>query len=484
MSGKDSSITKVLNIKAFNAIRWCTPSIDPDLDKVREPYLSDISISYQSLGIPSVPSGIFKNAYQKAAKAYGADHTLFSVNGSTGSNFMVLRALSRQIPYLKVLTMRNIHKSVLFACEDYDINLMFLPPSIDQELQIFLPNSLEEIMEGIKKVKPDVLLITNPTYEGITLDVKGLIKQIRKNYPDLIVYIEEAWGSHLHFSEKLPISAMDAGADICIQSTHKQGGALQQSGMIHWKNGRVNKSILLDSYDNLSTSSPSFILLASLDAARSMMEKSGSKKIDHLLNMTSQLASGLKAIPGLHVVETNELRSRDYSVFGRDETKIIVEVSYTGFTGYEIAKILEDEFNIIVEKYDMKTLLFLTPFQATIKDIEITIATLRKILKSKKHSRKEIDDFTPKIPRNIIKRRELSEIAKLRLDQVEKISLNKALGRISAEDITIYPPGIPITVKGEEFTQETLEYYKNCREYENCTILAQDQSLETVTVVK
>ncbi|MBI2330493.1 hypothetical protein HYU94_03805 [Candidatus Daviesbacteria bacterium] len=477
-------IAHVLNDVTPHIIRWCTPSIDPGSKKVLAPYLSDISVSYQSLGIPSIPSGIFAKAHAKAAKAYGSDRTLFSVNGSTGSNFVVLRALSRQIPFIKVLAMRNIHKSVLFASEDYSINLMFLPPKIDQELQLFLPNTVGEIVDCVKKASPDVLLLTNPSYEGLTLNLKKLIKILRKKFPNLIIFVEEAWGSHLHFSDKLPISAMSAGADICIQSTHKQGGALQQAAMIHWKNARINSDVLIDSYKSITTSSPSFLLLASLDSARHLMEKYGKSKINKLLYIAAQLEKGLNTVPGFNVVALAELKNKHISVFDQDKTKIIVNISGTGMTGYQIAKILEEEFMIIVEKSSESSLLFLVPLQAQIKNVRETIKALKIIVKRYRKNHQNISRLSLMIPQNIIKMREISEIVKLRLDQIEKIHLEKAVGRIAAENISIYPPGIPITIKGEEFTQETIDYYLRCRDHNNCTILAQDQSLKTVAVVK
>lgn len=477
-------ITHVLNDVTPHVIRWCTPSIDNSSKKVLEPYLSDISVSYQSLGIPSIPSGIFAKAHAKAAKAYGSDYTLFSVNGSTGSNFVVLRALSRQIPFIKVLAMRNIHKSVLFACEDYSINLMFLPPNIDQELQLFLPNTIREILDGVKKANPDVLLLTNPSYEGLTLNLRKLIKILRKKFPNLIIFVEEAWGSHLHFSDKLPVSAMSAGADICIQSTHKQGGALQQGGMIHWKGSRINSNVLIDSYKSITTSSPSFLLLASLDSARHTMEKYGKSKINKLLYIAAQLEKGLNTVPGFKLVQLAELKNKHVSVFDQDKTKIIVNVSETGMTGYQIAEILEEEFMIVVEKSSESSLLFLVPLQAQIINVRETIKALMIIVKRYRKNHRNVPRLSLMIPQKINKMREISEIVKLRLDQIERLPLEKAAGRIAAESITIYPPGIPITIKGEEFTAETIEYYLRCRGHHNCTILAQDQSLKTVAVVK
>jgi len=476
-------ITHTLNNHARETVRWCTPSLDNASARVINPYESDVSVSYQLLGFPSEPSGIFKKAYDSAAKAYGADHTLFSVNGSTGSNFIVLRALSKQIPNLRILAQRNVHKSVVAACEDYSINLMFIPPRIDRELQIFLPNTISEILNAIKRTTPQVLLITNPTYEGIVLDLKELVKRIRKEYPNLIIFIEEAWGAHLHFSKKLPVSAMEAGADICIQSTHKQGGALQQAGMIHWKNGKINSEILRDSYRILSTSSPSYILLASLDAAREMMMQRGNQVINHLLDIAQKLNYEINLLPNFKVITTSELKERNSSVFDRDESKIIVDITNTGFSGYQIAQLLEDN-QIIVEAYNQYSLLLLVPFRSTEKDVERTIAVLKTIKSASDKKIKRQPKLLLKILKDIPKILELRDVAKLLANQIERVTLDQAQGRTSAENITPYPPGIPTTIKGEEFTDKIIHYYISLSKHPNSHIIASDKSLKTVLVVK
>jgi lysine decarboxylase len=478
-----SELTHILNHKTPNAIRWCTPSIDLNSHQVKNPYLSDTSISYQSLGYPSEPSGIFKEIYDQAAKAYNADHTLFSVNGSTGSNFIVLRSLSKQIPNLRILAQRNIHKSVISACEDYGINLMFLPITVDEEVQIFLPNTEDEIIKGIKKTKPQVLLLTNPTYEGMTIDLKTLIPHIKNKFPEIIIFIEEAWGAHLHFSKKLPISAMDAGADICVQSTHKQGGALQQGGMIHWKDGKINSELLMNSYQSLLTTSPSFLLLASLDAARVMMENQGEEKIDHLLSIAKRLEEELDGIDGLDVLTTAKLKKRDPSMYARDESKVIINVGASGYSGFDFAKQLENKYKIIVEEYNMNTILLLVPFRATHKDVDKTVAAFKEIMHTY-HAEKKLAQFNLKIPMNIPKVLELRDVTNLLWNQIELVSLDRAEGRIAAEYITPFPPGIPLTIKGEELTHEIVEYYKGLKIYPNAHVSAQDKSLETVWVVK
>jgi arginine decarboxylase len=478
-----SHLTHALNNMEPKTIRWCTPSIDSTFTQVKNPYASDISISHESLGYPSDPSGIFKKIYDHAAKAYGADHTLFSVNGTTGSNFMVLRALSKQIPNLRILSERNVHRSIVAASEDYGINLIFLKPNIDQEHQLFLPNTEEEIYEGIAKTKPQVLLLINPTYEGMSLNLKKIISTIRKKYPELIIFVDEAWGAHLHFSNKLPTSAMEAGADICVQSTHKQGGSLQQSGMIHWKDGRINENLLLDSYRSLGTSSPSYILLASLDAARAMMERKGKKKLAHMFTIAKRLSEEISGIDGFEVVSTEKLKQNNTSVYERDETKVIVDVAKAGFNGYEVAKILERKYHIVVEEYNMRSILFLIPFRATLGDVQATAMAINEIANMPREE-KIAAQFDILIPTDIPRILELSDVTKLLLNQIESVPLTKAVGRIAAEYITPFPPGIPITIKGEEFTKEIVEYYLKLKTYPNVHIAARDKSMETVWVVK
>lgn len=478
-----SHLTYALNHVTHKAIRWCTPSIDLTFAQVKNPYASDTSTSFESLGYPSEPSGVFKTIYEHAARVYGADHTLFSVNGTTGSNFMVLRALSKQIPNLRILSARNVHRSIVAACEDYGINLVFLEPNIDQEHQLFLPNTKSQIYDGVEKTKPQVLLLISPTYEGLCLDLKDIIETLHETHPQLIVFVDEAWGAHLHFSDKLPISAMEAGADICVQSTHKRGGSLQQSGMIHWRDGRVNKDLLVESYRSLGTSSPSYVLLASLDAARETMERNGREKIDHLLLIAKLLADGIGRINGFKVVTTDYLIKRFSSVTERDETNVIVDVTGAGFNGYEVANILGRKYQIVVEAHNIKTLLFSVPFRATQRDVLTTVAALREIAQKTKRSGRT-GGLNFQIPTDVPKILESNDVARLLWNQIERVRLDDAIGRIAAEFITPFPPGIPLTLKGEELTTEIVSYYRNLKTHPNVHIAARDKSMEFIWVVK
>jgi arginine decarboxylase len=476
------NITDILNYQTKKTIRWCTPSIIPSAAKILDFYSSDISISYHMLGYPTDPSGVFKKAYQKAAKAYGADHSLFSVNGSSGSNFVVFRTLSKQIPNAKILAQRNIHQSALAACEDYLLNLDFIPARVDDKLNIFVPNTVDEIIYHILLYEPDVLFLTNPTYEGFVLDLEQLVSRVRKIDPKIIIFVDEAWGAHLHFSNKLPMSAMSSGVDICVQSTHKQGGALQQTSMIHLKRGRINEQLLLTSYRHLMTTSPSFTLLASLDAAREAMEKHGVKLINRSIEIADYLSQGISLIPNLNVVSLDSIQYKNNSIAGKDYTKVIIDVSETGISGYEITHELESSYGIITEMNNVNMILLLVPFQATFHDAQITVEAFTSIIHHKNKDKHSL--IFPKIPSDAQKLMSLSEFTSLNNDRIELIPLDEAKGRIAAESIVPYPPGIPITVKGDEFTDEIVNFYTKFRNQNYLKVNAYDGKLKNVLVVK
>ena len=213
--------------KLHKLTKWCTPASNNRVIRAWSVYKNDMSLSYRSIGNPNTNSGAFGRAAVLASRAYKSDATLFSVNGTTSSNFVVLKALKLQNKHIRILAQRNVHKSIIDACRDYQIDISFLPVTYSRTTGYFLPNQNKEIIAAIKKHKPHVLLLTNPTYEGYCCDIKKLITSIRATNSRIIIFIDEAWGAHLCFSDSLPDSAMEAGADICVQSTHKMDMSLQ-----------------------------------------------------------------------------------------------------------------------------------------------------------------------------------------------------------------------------------------------------------------
>lgn len=475
----DLPLLSVFNNGIDNTItRWCTPSIHPSVPRVRGIYENDISISYHSLGNPSMDSGIFHQAHVLAAKAYRAQHTLFSVNGSTGSNFMILRALKNQLGSMKLLAQRNVHKSISVATEDYQIDVEYLDPHYEDALQIFTPNTIEEILEGLERSQANVLLITNPTYEGLSMDLANLVTAVRAFDPNIIIYIDEAWGAHFPFSDRMPTCAMTAGADICVQSTHKQGSGLQQTSMIHWNDGRIDVTWLKDSYKSLMTTSPSFHLLAALDGTRYFMEKEGDEAIGKLVDLAAifrERVNTSRILRGrVMAIQPEDLRQNYCDQ--TDATKILVHLH--NFSGMELAKRLETTYKIIVEKYEANNILFIVTFQNTKADVERTISAIEK----------EIELMTaeslhfPKFPDRIEKR--ISSYKAKTLPK-ESVLIETAVGRVVAEDVVPYPPGIPLLVKGEVIHQEHVTYLEQLRKTKDLlTVIINDETVRSINVIK
>lgn len=476
----DCPLLTVYNSNSDSRVSWCTPSISLRVPRVRGIYENDISVSYHKLGNLALNSGIFKKAHKLASRAYKSDYSLFVVNGSTGSNFIILRALKKQFgSSLKILAQRNVHKSFCVACEDYKIAVSYLKPEYDNHLQIFLPNKVTDILEEIKKQQPDVLFITNPTYEGFSLDLKELIKKARNIKSNIIIYVDEAWGGHFVFSSKLPESAMEAGADICVQSTHKQASSLQQTSMIHCKNGAIDNKLLLESFKDLTTTSPSYHLLASLDASRYFMENNGSEEIDRLISLAEYFQKELNLIPGVKVWTPKEIITKFKDNVNKiDRTKLIIHLD--GISGIGLSHILEKKYNVVVEKYDARNIFLIMTLRNHKPEVIKTVTAIKEILENK-NKKIKIADFPsfPKVIKTIVPSYEIWNM------KHAFVHLKDAVGKVVAEDIVPYPPGIPLLIKGEEFKQEHLEYLNALRSLKNkVTVLMKDQKLSRIRVLK
>ena len=482
-------LIQAMNELVPNYISWCTPSIPDDITQVRGVYKDDISVSFHALGSFLGNTGFFKKAHELAAAAFGADHTIFSVNGTTGSNFVTLYTLAYSVKHSpKILSTRNIHKSVLHACEVFNVDIDYLPTNYDDHWHIYQPPYLNQIKDALSRSETtyDAVLLTNPTYGGLTCRLKEAVEFIHDYSPTTWVYIDEAWGSHLHFTENLPYSSMEAGADISVQSTHKQGGSLQQSGMIHIKGPRVDKKILQRCHQNLTTTSPSYHLLASLDAARWYLENKGKKRLDEMIALANEFRDRINALPGLSTFGREYCNDLDCAL-DMDLTKVQMRTVEGGFTGYEVDKYLEDEMNIITEKSDAYTLMFITTFEIKRKDMLATVSALSELVHSNKYKSssniKELARSDIPFPDVIEKAIPFPDtIDAIRQHKIKTVPFSELEGEISAENITLYPPGVPIIVAGERFSKKILEYLDKSKKGLT-EIIAHDPDLNFVDVI-
>jgi lysine decarboxylase len=482
-------IVDLLNDDVPHMIAWCTPSILRSQRQVMNIYASGMSISYEERGNPEEPpwseaSGIFGEAYRLAAQAYwgeayqeGQHHCLFSVNGSSGSNFMMMKALRLHFgPDLHILAQRNVHKSVIDACEDYRVQLKFLEPNYHPDYQIFMPNAIADFVAAVQ-ADPQirVVLISNPTYDGFSLDLPRLIAALRAIRP-LVIYVDEAWGSNFYFDpQHQPPTALASGADIAVISTHKQGGSLQQTGIILWRDTpwMPSRETIFYAYRSLLTTSPSWHLLASIDASRAYMQAHGTYALRHSLDVAKHLKQGLAQ--GFPLIEAPAIQAAGSpDVSGMDKTKILVHTQAAKVSGQELKTRLERE-HIIIEKSELNTILLLVPFQRNMTDADITLEAVRSIVA-------DLQDHLP-APLHPMPTQFERVKAAYEVGLAELVPLEAAIGRVSAENITPYPPGVCMIVRGERVHAEHIAFIRHLKAC-GSTVLMFDNQHQQILVEK
>jgi arginine decarboxylase len=481
-----SPIVRVLNQDVGRYHRWCTPSILEDQERVEDFYASDVSISAGFFGTLVDHTGVFGEAERFAAAAQGADRTMFSVHGSSGSNWVVLRALALERQDAQVLVARSIHHSIINALKAYGLDFRFLPTPYEPRFEALLPPSVEQVAEGLRRV-PDALavLYTSPTYEGLCADTRGIADCVHAMSDSAMLIVDEAWGGHLHFHPDLPESAMAAGADVCVQSSHKLAGGLQQTGLLHWRHGRVDSELMEEAYREYVTTSPSYHLLASADAAVRTLAAEGEEALGRAIRRTEALKAGLRAsLPDLDWMDDPAwLASVRAHAPAWDLVKTTVGLSRYAVSGYEVARALVDR-GIVIEKAGVQTITLIATFQLADSAVDETVAALVEILSGcvlAEGARQTMaaNPFAAIDDRPVMHpywaRRYAKSIG-------HELPLREAIGKVAAEEIEVYPPGIPVILEGFRVSADAVEYLLEARD-KGGSIVARDTSLRTLRVL-
>ena len=407
------------------------------------------------------PRSCIKEAQRLAAELWHADETIFFVNGTTSAiQAMILGTLKAGD---LIFIPRNAHRSVISGLILSGAVPIFLPVEFDAEFKLPLNVKVSTIGRAIKKYpQARAILLVSPNYYGVAADLVKISELAHK--AGMILLIDEAHGAHLQFSNELPLSAMDSGADLAAQSTHKLLGALTQCSMLMFRKKFAERVKIAASL--LQTTSPNQILLASLDIARLQMELEGCEKVSRAVELSKKLRAEIKLIDGLRTFDAAEN-------FALDTTKVTVNVENLGLSGYEAEKILREELKVQCELSDAANLLFLI----TYADDERTIFGLVEALKGLP---RRTGKFLP--PPIISKEIIMAEMSARETfyGRVEVLELEKSVGRICAEEVTIYPPGIPLLMPGEKISAEVVEMIKK---YVGKVFGAADKTLSTLKVV-
>ncbi|MEW6684637.1 MAG: aminotransferase class I/II-fold pyridoxal phosphate-dependent enzyme [Candidatus Edwardsbacteria bacterium] len=394
------------------------------------------------------PIGAIREAQELAAQAYGADKSYFLINGSTGGNLAML--LGVLFPGDKVIVPRNAHKSVLAGLILTGAIPIYVSPGIDEE-RGFVKNVTAETIEKVLKEHPDIrgVFISSPTYQGISADLLGIVKFMHQYHK--IVMVDQAHGPHFHFHPDLPISAMDAEADICVESTHKIISGLTQSAMLHIKGERIDLRDLENILLIIQSTSPSYLLMISLDLARRQMATQGKELLDKIIALSNRAREEINHLDGLYC-----LQPCDVTPFSLDPTKLTVFVKELGLTGFKASRILDHQYHIQPEMADIDSLLFLITIGDEEQDLKKLITGLKNLGEKHRENNNHLYRINCSLPKSYpplkLSPREAF------FAKYKTIPLSEAIGEISTEIFSVYPPGIPVIAPGEEITKEAVEY--------------------------
>jgi lysine decarboxylase len=405
------------------------------------------------------PEGPLVEAQELAAECFGAEHTFFLINGSTsGNQCMMMAALN---PGDRMLLPRNSHKSAMGGLIMSGAHPIWMQPEVDESLHMD-HTVTPEIVRASLVEHPGIacVYIVSPTYYGVAADVAGIADVAHEFGIPLLV--DEAWGPHFHFHPALPKSAMQAGADMCINSTHKMLGSLSQTAMLHVRGERIKLDRLKAVYKLFLSTSPNLVLVASLDAARRQMALEGPALLSRTIEIANDTRRRLNAIPNVYCFG-DELEGRP-GVFDLDPTKVTITVKNLGYTGYEAEEILRRRYNVQCELADLFNCLALFTIGTTVDAAEELVYGVRELAREDR----PVDIFSPS---GVLERRmqtgtyQLPKIPPIRLlpreaflSATEFVPFKQSAGRICAEVITPYPPGIPVISPGEEITPEIIDY--------------------------
>ena len=421
----------------------------------------------------STPKGSIKEANTLMAKAYGADYAYLLVNGSTIGIQAMIMSVCR--PNDKIILPRNVHKSVINALILGGAIPVYIRSEIDEKLGIITGVKYDDVKRAIENNKDaKAILLLNPTYYGITVNIAKICELAHDN--NMVVLVDEAHGAHFAFHKNLPKHAMEIGADAAVASMHKSTGSLTQSSILMVKDGFIDNDKIRLILNLLQTTSASYILMSSLDLARRNMVLNGERIISNIMELSKFARKLINELPNMKTLSKDIINGDN--IFDVDETKLVVNVSKTGYTGFEIYDMLYDEFNIQVEVADINSIMAIISIGDTKENIEKLVNALEIISTRSKDVSDKLNNLPYIEPEVVISPREAY------FSDKKRIKLEEAENEISTESIMVYPPGIPVVSPGERIKKEMIDYIKFIKD-QKCVITdLADDNIEYINVIR
>lgn len=392
------------------------------------------------------PVSVIREAEELAAEAFGAAHAFLMVGGTTSAvQSMVLSVVKRGE---KIILPRNVHRSVMGALVLCGAIPVYVNPECDDRLGIPLGMRLEEVERAIREnPEAKAVLVNNPTYYGICSDLRGIVELAHRH--GMLCLADEAHGTHFYFHEDLPVSAMEAGADMAAVSMHKSGGSLTQSSLL-LTGPAVHPGYVHQIINLTQTTSASYLLLSSLDIARRNLALRGRTEFGRVMDMARYARAEINAIGGYYAFGRELINGG--SVYDFDETKLSVNTLDVGLAGIEVYDLLRDEYDIQIEFGDLGNILAYLSIGDRPREIERLVSALsevrRRFGKSKAGLMRQ-EYIEPQV--------DVSPQDAFYADK-ESLPIDETEGRVCSEFVMCYPPGIPILAPGERITRQILDY--------------------------
>ncbi|WP_018150003.1 aminotransferase class I/II-fold pyridoxal phosphate-dependent enzyme [Leeia oryzae] len=423
-------------------------------------FRADLSVSVDQLDSLLHPTGVIEEAQALAAKAFGARRTFFATNGTSTANKVIFQTLLT--PGDKLLLDRNCHKSVHHGVVLSGAHPIYLNSSVNKKYGIFGTVPKKAIFEAIEN-HPDakVLILTSCTYDGLRYDLPPIIKAAHEK--GIKVIIDEAWYGCARFHPAFRPTALEAGADYATQSTHKVLSAFSQASMIHVNDPEFDEHSFRENFNMHTSTSPQYSMLASLDVGRKQATMEGFKLLSRTLELVSELKANINASGVFRVLDLDDLLPEEIKHDGvqLDPTKVTIDITKSGYTSEEFQKELFERYNIQVEKSTFNTVTLLLTIGTTRSKVSRLYDALMRIAREARpprrlHRAPDIAGFTGLkfLPRDAY------YVAGEMMPMIDdEDHPNPAMfGRICADQIVPYPPGIPALVPGQVITEEILSF--------------------------
>jgi arginine decarboxylase len=421
---------------------------------------ADLSVSVPMLDSLMEPKGVIAEAQTMAAKAFGARRTFFATNGTSTANKVIFQTLLA--PGEKLLLDRNCHKSVHHGVVLSGAHPIYLDSALNRKYGLYGPVPKKTLLDAIEKhADAEALILTSCTYDGLRYDLAPIVEAAHTK--NIKVIIDEAWYGFARFHPEFRPTALEAGADYATQSTHKVLSAFSQASMIHVNDPDFREHLFRENFNMHTSTSPQYALIASLDVARKQAVMEGYKLLTRTLALAKELREQINATGVFRVLELDDLLPDEVKGDGirLDPTKVTIDISGCGYTVEDLQKALFERYNIQTEKSTFNTLTLLLTIGTTRSKVSRLYDALMRIARERR------------APRRLVRTLEVPGFTRLRylprdayycggqlvplLDERERVS--KALvGRVCADQIVPYPPGIPVLVPGQLITSEVANF--------------------------